>query len=59
MGPGGQPGNDSKACVTDSHPEGRLFGEATPEPGTTLRPAATVVRSGRSKAPTRLAQRAS
>jgi transposase len=59
MGPGGQPGNDSKACVTDSHPEGRLFGEATPEPGTTLRPAATVVRSRRSKAPTRLARRAS
>jgi transposase len=59
MGPGGQTGNDSKACVTDSHPEGRLFGEATPEPGTTLRPAATAVRSGRSKTPTRVAKRAS
>jgi len=59
MGPGGQTGNDSKACVTDSHPEGRLFGKATPEPGTTLRPAAATVRSGRSKTPTRVAKRAS
>jgi len=59
MGPGGQTGNDSKACVTDSHPEGRLFGEATPEPGTTLRPAPTAVRSGRSKTLTRGAKRAS
>jgi len=40
MGPGGQAGNDSKASVTGSHPEGRLFGEATPEPATRLRPAA-------------------
>ncbi|MGO9963000.1 MAG: transposase [Acidimicrobiales bacterium] len=59
MGPGGQTGNDSIACVTDSHPEGRLFGKATPEPGTTLRPAATTVRSQRSKTPTRIAKRAS
>jgi len=59
MGPGGQTGNDSVACVTDSHPDGRLFGEAIPEPKTTLRPAATAFRSRRSKTPTRSARRAS
>jgi transposase len=37
-GPGGQPGNDSVASAAGSHPENRLFGSATPEPGTTLRP---------------------
>ncbi len=37
-GPGGQPGNDSVASAADSHPEHRLFGQATPEPATTLRP---------------------
>jgi transposase len=36
-GPGGQPGNDSDASATGSHPEHRLFGQATPEPDTTLR----------------------
>jgi transposase len=36
-GPGGQPGNDSVASAAGSHPEHRLFGPATPEPGTTLR----------------------
>ena len=36
-GPGGQPGNDSGASVAGSHPEHRLFGQATPGPGTTLR----------------------
>ena len=59
MGPGGQTGNDSKACVTDSHPDDRLFGKATPEPETTLRPAATAFRSGRSKTLARSARRAS
>jgi hypothetical protein len=49
MGPGGQAGNDSVASVTGSHPEGRLFGEATPEPATTLRPAAISVRPTRSR----------
>jgi transposase len=39
-GPGGQPGNGSVASVTGSHPENRLFGRATPEPATTLRPTA-------------------
>jgi transposase len=37
-GPGGQPGNDSVASAAGSHPENRLFGQATPEPDTTLRP---------------------
>jgi len=32
-GPGGQPGNDSHAGATGSHPERQLFGQATPEPG--------------------------
>jgi transposase len=59
MGPGGQAGNGSKASVTDSHPEGRLFGEATPEPETTLRPAARAVRSKGAKTPARSARKAS
>jgi transposase len=38
-GPGGQPGNDSDSSAAGSHPERRLFGQATPEPATpTLRP---------------------
>jgi transposase len=37
-GPGGQPGNDSVASAAGSHPERRLFGQATPEPKATLRP---------------------
>ncbi len=37
-GPGGQPGNDSVASAAGSHPGHRLFGKATPEPATTLRP---------------------
>jgi transposase len=37
-GPGGQPGNDCAASAAGSHPEHRLFGQATPEPATTLRP---------------------
>ena len=36
-GPGGQPGNDSVASAAGSHPENQLFGQATPEPATTLR----------------------
>jgi transposase len=28
-GPGGQQGNDSDSSVTDSHPNARLFGQAT------------------------------
>ena len=37
VGPGGQPGNDSVASVAGSHPEHRLFGQATPEPAISLR----------------------
>jgi transposase len=37
-GPGGHPGNDSVACVAGSHPEHRLFGQATPGPDRRLRP---------------------
>jgi transposase len=35
--PGGQAGNDSVASAAGSHPECRLFGQATPGPETTLR----------------------
>jgi len=38
-GPGGQAGNDSDSSAAGSHPERQLFGQATPGPGTTLRPA--------------------
>ena len=37
--PGGQAGNDSVASAAGSHPRRRLFGQATPGPGPTLRPA--------------------
>jgi transposase len=37
--PGGQPGNDSVASAAGSHPERQLFGQATPGPAPTLRPA--------------------
>ena len=40
-GPGGQPGNDTETSAAGSHPEHRLFGQATPEPDITLRPAST------------------
>ena len=43
-GPGGQPGNDTETCAAGSHPEHRLFGQATPEPATTLRPTHNHVR---------------
>jgi transposase len=39
-GPGGQPGNHSVSRAAGSHPKRRLFGQATPGPHTTLRPAA-------------------
>ena len=44
-GPGGQPGNDSDSSAAGSHPEHRLFGQATPGPATTLRPATTAGRA--------------
>jgi transposase len=37
-GPAGQPGNDTDASAAGSHPENRLFGQATPGPESTLRP---------------------
>jgi transposase len=40
--PGGQPGNDSVSSAAGSHPEHRLFGSATPGPGTSLRSAAAL-----------------
>jgi transposase len=48
--PGGQTGNDSDSSAAGSHPERRLFGQATPGPATTLRPPA---RPARQQAPTR------
>jgi len=39
-GPGGQTGNGSDSSAAGSHPEHRLFGQATPGPATTLRPPA-------------------
>ena len=52
-GPGGHTGNDSVACAAGSHPEHRLFDQATPGPGTTLRPTGTRGHSPRPKASTR------
>src|SRR6516165_1076531 len=40
-GPGGQQGNDTGSSVTGSHPERRLFGQATPGPEPSLRTPAT------------------
>ena len=37
-GPGGHPGNDSASSAAGSHPARQLFGQATPGPGTSLRP---------------------
>jgi transposase len=40
-GPGGHPGNDSASSAAGSDPARRLFGPATPGPGTSLRPGTT------------------
>jgi transposase len=40
-GPGGHPGNDSASSAASSHPVCQLFGQATPGPGTSLRPSTT------------------
>jgi transposase len=40
-GPGGQPGNDSASSAAGSHPARQIFGQATPGPGTSLRPSTT------------------
>ena len=49
-GSGGQPGNDTETCAAGSHPEHRLFGQATPEPATTIRPTNTRLRPPTPKA---------
>ena len=46
-GPGGQPRNDTETSAAGSHPEHRLFGQATPGPATTLRPTHNRVRPSR------------
>jgi transposase len=46
----GQPGNDSDSSAAGSRPERRLFGQATPGPGTSLRPGTT---TGTSSKPAR------
>src|SRR5262245_49085065 len=43
--PGGQPGNHSVSRAAGSHPDHRLFGQATPGPATTIRPTATAGRA--------------
>src|SRR5262249_22427350 len=44
-GPGGQSGNGSVSCAAGSHPGHRLFGQATPGPAPSLRPAALARRA--------------
>ncbi len=44
-GPGGQPGNHSDSRAAGSHPAHRHFGQATPGPATTIRPAVTAGRA--------------
>jgi transposase len=43
--PGGQPGNHSASRAAGSHPAHRHFGQATPGPATTIRPATTAGRA--------------
>jgi transposase len=58
-GPGGHTGNDSVACAVGSHPEHRLFGQATPGPDRSLRPAPTRADAPTSKPRMRRPRRAS
>jgi transposase len=58
-GPGGHAGNDSVACAAGSHPEHRLFSQATPGPDVTLRPIDNRTRPSRPKAPSTGARKAS
>jgi transposase len=44
-GPGGQSGNGSVSSAAGSHPGRRLFGQATPGPASSLRPAAPAHRA--------------
>ena len=46
QGPGGQPGNRSVSRAAGSHPARRLFGQATPGPDPTLRPATPAMPPG-------------
>jgi transposase len=48
-GPGGHSRNDSGACAAGSHPEHRLFGQATPGPDRSLRPFRTTATASTSK----------
>jgi transposase len=50
-GPGGQPGNDSDSSAAGSHPERQLFGQATPGPTATLRPATRTTTTPRKPGP--------
>lgn len=43
--PGGQSGNDSESSAAGSHPEDRLFGQATPGPRPSVRPATRRLRA--------------
>jgi transposase len=58
-GPGGHPGNDAVACAAGSHPEHRLFGQATPGPDRSLRPTRPRAPAGTAKPPPRRPRRAS
>jgi hypothetical protein len=58
-GPGGHTGNDSVASAAGSHPEHRLFGQATPGPDITLRPTGNRPRRPGPKAPSHSARNAS
>jgi transposase len=58
-GPGGHTGNDSVACAAGSRPEHRLFGQATPGPDSTLRPARSRAHPTKPKARSRTARKAS
>jgi transposase len=56
--PGGQPGNHSASRAAGSHPANRRFGQATPGPATTIRPAAAgTARTQPNQAPHRQAGR--
>jgi transposase len=58
-GPGGHTGNDSVACAVGSHPEHRLFGQATPGPDSSLGRARIRADAPTSKPPVRRPRKAS
>jgi transposase len=55
-GPGGHLGNDSASSAASSHPARQLFGQATPGPGTTIRPGTTAGTPSPSKSTSRKTQ---